>query len=234
MTTLLMPPHESNAYKPERLAGSVVSYPSRCQLWGEAGFHGNCDGRLFKSLVELYKPKSVADPMFGSGTTRDVIDGMNRHCNANIKFWGNDLRFGFNLQRDPLPGRFDLVWLHPPYWNIVRYSDKPADLSTCEDYQEFLKRLRGCLRRCHDALNPGGRLAVLFADVRRRGVYYPLVRDVLAMEGTIGQLRSVIIKMQHNCRSDSKTYNAIEDARISHEYCAVFKRAANESGRAWR
>jgi hypothetical protein len=52
---------------------SIVSYPERCTLWGDGRYRGNCDGRLFLNLVRRYNAKRVADPMVGSGTTRDVI-----------------------------------------------------------------------------------------------------------------------------------------------------------------
>ena len=57
--------------------------------------------------------------MMGSGTTRDVVEGLNRHKRAGIEFWGGDLREGFGLTRRELPGRFDFLWLHPPYWSII-------------------------------------------------------------------------------------------------------------------
>ena len=55
---------------------SIVSYPQRCNQWGSPGFRGNCDGQLFKNLVPRYGARRVADPMMGSGTTKDVIDGL--------------------------------------------------------------------------------------------------------------------------------------------------------------
>ena len=116
------------------------------------------------------------------------------------------------------------VWVHPPYWDIIRYSDDPADLSTVNDYGHFVERLRVCLARCCRALVPGGRLAVLVGDVRKRGRYTPIVRDVLNLEGQLGQLTSVIIKQQHACRSDAVAYSAMPDPRIQHEYCVVFRK----------
>jgi hypothetical protein len=59
-------------------------------------------------------------------------------------------------------------------------------------------------------------------DVRKKGRYTPIVRDVLAWEGELGELRSVIIKAQHACRSDSIRYTSMEDVPIQHEYCVVF------------
>lgn len=221
---------DSTLYRSGTPLGSIVSYPERCPAWGDARYRGNCDGRLFLQLVQHYQPKSVADPMLGSGTTRDVVAGLNRHAQSGIRYWGDDLRTGFNLLTTDLPGSFDFVWIHPPYWNIVRYSDHLSDLSTFDIYEEFRAALRVCLTRCYAALAPGGRLAVLVGDVRRGGRYTPIVRDVLNLECELGQLRSVIIKSQHRCRSDGVDYR-LKDPRILHEYCLVFQRP-DETGDA--
>ena len=203
---------------------SIVSYPERCSLWGDGRYRGNCDGRLFLNLVRRYNAKRVADPMLGSGTTRDVIAWLNRNHGTAIDFWGGDLKDGFNLLKQDLPGVFDFIWIHPPYWDIVRYSDHPDDLSTCRMYGLFIERLGECLRRCVAALIPGGRIAVLIGDVRREGVYVPIGREVMFLASELGQLRSVIIKAQHNCRSDYTRYGRMEDVLIKHEYCIIFKK----------
>jgi len=203
---------------------SVVSYPTRCSLWGDSRYRGNCDGRLFKNLVLRYHARKIADPMAGSGTTRDVIEGLNRYKKAGIEFWGGDLRQGFDLTRQELPGRFDFCWIHPPYWNIIRYDSGENDLSNVEDYEQFRQLLMLCLKRCYDALEPGGRLAVLIGDVRRQGRYTAVIKDVLNFP--YGEIRSVIIKVQHNCTSDRKQYGKLEDPPIKHEYCVVFRKTA--------
>jgi hypothetical protein len=189
---------------------SVVSYPNRCSLWGDSRYRGNCDGRLIKDLILRYGARKVADPMAGSGTSRDVVSGLNRHKRLGITYWGGDLRSGFDLIRQDLPGRFDFVWIHPPYWNIVQYQSGPNDLSDCESYERFRELLMVCLRRCYEALEVGGRLAVLIGDVRRGGSYTPIVRDVLNFR--YGEIRSVIIKVQHNCTSDRKSYGRMKTA----------------------
>lgn len=208
----------------DELTGSLVSYPDRCKFWGDGSYRGNCDGRLFKGLVLRYGAQRVADPMMGSGTTRDVVQWLNQRRKEPIGYWGGDLRAGFNLLRQDLPGKFDFVWVHPPYWNIIRYSDHADDLSTYEDYGAFRVALKLCLCRCIAALLPGGRLAVLVGDVRRQGKYIPMVRDLLNMEPEFGRLRSIIIKAQHQCRSDATAYGPMPDVPIRHEYCLVFQK----------
>jgi hypothetical protein len=163
--------------------------------------------------------------MFGSGTSRDVVAGLNRTGKHQITFWGSDLKEGFDLAIDKLPGTFDFVWLHPPYFNMIRYSDDPRDLSTFADYYDFRLALEQCLVNCCRSIAAGGRLAVLVGDLRKNGKYTPIVRDVMNLEGKLGQIRSVIIKTQHNCVSDSRQYSRLEAPRIAHEYCVVFKRS---------
>jgi len=201
---------------------SLVSSPRRCPLWGDARYRGNCDGTLFKELVHRYRPASVADPMVGSGTTRDVITGMAQYGQYRGRYWSADLRSGFDLVETPLPGRYEMVWIHPPYWDIIRYSDHPADLSGISDFRAFLGSLAACLRRCRESLVQGGMLAVLIGDVRRRGRYYCLAQHVMQLDGDIGDLSSVIIKAQHNCTSDRIRYAAMKHPPIKHEYCLLF------------
>ncbi len=200
---------------------SVVSYPTRAPF-GDHRYRGNCDGRLIKNLILRYRAAKVCDPMEGSGTSRDVVEGLNKYKKKGISYWGSDLRNGFDLTKQQLPGKFDFCWIHPPYWNIIRYSNNPNDLSNYEDYEEFRKFLMICLQRCYEALEPGGRLAVLIGDVRRKGQYTPIVKDIL--DFPYGQLRSIIIKVQHNCTSDRRAYGKLEDPPIKHEYCIVFKK----------
>lgn len=206
---------------------SSVSFPNRNNCWGDPRFRGNCDGSLFKELVLHYRPARVGDPMLGSGTTADVMDDLRSYGLTTASYWGSDLRRGFNLLTDDLPGEFDFIWLHPPYWDIIRYTPMdPSDLSTFDEYAEFLNALKTCLLNCRASLRDGGRIAVLVGDVRRRGRYYPLGTDVAAMSPLVGELRSVIIKAQHNCKSDAKSYGRMEDLPIKHETCFIFKRVA--------
>jgi hypothetical protein len=159
------------------------------------------------------------------------VEGLNKYKKSGISYWGGDLREGFDLTKQDLPGKFDFVWIHPPYWNIIRYSSHNTnDLSNCDNYATFRELLMVCLERCYEALELGGRLAVLIGDVRRADKYTPIVKDVLNLP--FGEIRSIIIKVQHNCTSDRKRYGKMEDVPIKHEYCVIFKKPAVETSRA--
>ncbi len=62
----------------------------------------------------------------------------------------------------------------------------------------------------------GGILAVLIGDKRKFGQYYALFRTLL-MNDKIGQLKAIIIKIQHNCRSDRMAYEQSESVPDSHQ-----------------
>jgi hypothetical protein len=212
-------------YEENKELCSVVSYPERGP-WGDSSYRGNCSGYLVKDLILRFGCKSVFDPAEGGGTVRDVVAGINQFHRKSIDYEGRDLRQGWDILTGPLPERqFDLVWYHPPYWDIVRYSDDPKDLSNCQSLEEFDLKLSRSVERLFQAVNPGGILAVLIGDKRKDGKYYPLFRSLL-FNPNIGELKAIIMKLQHNCRSDSKGYPAKNPflIPIKHEYCLVFRK----------
>ena len=69
---------------------------------------------------------------------------------------------------------FDLVISGPPYWNEVIYSQDNGQLSTIEDYSEFLKSISKVWQGCSRSLKEGGILAIWVHDFFRKD------RDLLA------------------------------------------------------
>ena len=202
-----------------------MSYPDRGP-WGDARYRGNCSGYLVKDLILRFNCKSVFDPAEGGGTVRDVVSGINQYLRRSIDYEGRDLKDGQDILTVPLPERqFDLVWYHPPYWDIVRYSDDPNDLCNCRTFEDFEHKLNQSAEKLFHAIKPGGIMAILIGDKRKEGRYYPLLRTLL-MNSKIGQLRAVILKLQHNCRSDTVAYHSWNPflIPIKHEYCLVFQK----------
>ena len=193
---------------------SVVSYPKR-GLYGSNKFRGNTSGLLIKDILLWLKPKKVLDPMAGSYTTRDVCEelGIENVC--------LDLKQGFNALEMDFLNEFDLVFLHPPYWNIIRYSKDPRDLSNAPTYKDFLNKLQTILFLSVRALKKNGYLVLLIGDFRKKGVYTCIARDIRDPENT--KLIQEIIKIQHNVKSNLKKYRA-NIARIMHEHILIWRK----------
>lgn len=206
--------------------GSVLSFPDRGP-WGDARFHGNCSGHVVRFLIEHYHPALLVDPMEGGGTSRAVAAQM------GVEYVGLDLRTGFDLTRDSFIGRLphgpaDLLFLHPPYWNIVPYSGvvwgaapHPRDLSHATTYESYLLLLQAAVENALSAVAQGGRLAILIGDVRRAGRYYSPHAEILGWR--LAPLDAILIKVQHHVRSDGKEYAGNGLIRILHEYLLVFR-----------
>lgn len=94
--------------------------------WGSAGYRGNCGGYLIKDLVQYFGARSVLDPMTGSGTCAAVCADLGVPCTSFDIRQGQDAADPASYAGiDPV----DFVWLHPPYWRMIRYSDDPGCLS---------------------------------------------------------------------------------------------------------
>jgi hypothetical protein len=195
---------------------------------GSAKWRGNHPPTLSKALFEFLRPKMVADPMCGSGTTGDVARQMDIPC------WQGDLHQGFDLLKDEIPVHADLVWVHPPYHDMVVYSGKvwgtqPAtnDLSRCPDYGSFIKGLNQAHYNAYQALRPGGHLAILVGDLKRKGKLYPIQRDMT----WYGEPVQTIIKLQHNVWSGNTSYSG-NFIQIMHEYL-ILSRKPKQVANAW-
>lgn len=212
------------------LTTTIFSSPDRDAgiTGGKSSWRGNHPPTLSKEVFEWLKPRMVADPMSGSGTTSDVSRQLGIPC------WAGDLHSGFNLLADEIPTPADLVWVHPPYHNMIVYSGQvwgrdahPDDLSRCPDYETFIKRLDDAHYNAYQAVRPGGYLAVLVGDLKRKGQLYPIQRDMR----WYGEPVQTIIKLQHNVMSSAKSYGG-NFVAIMHEYLIVTRKPRQQAN-AW-
>lgn len=199
---------------------SIISYPDRGK-WGNPYYRGNCSGYVIRDLILHFnkKPKLFIEVFSGGGTGKDVCEEL------GINSIHLDLNNGWNALCDDIPFGADLVFSHPPYWDIIRYefqrgSYHEDDLSNCMDYQEFIHKLDKVNAKIYQSLLNGGRHAILIGDVRKKGVYYSIIKDMT----WFGDLESHIIKVQHNCLSNNKTYANNNFIPIVHEHLLVFKK----------
>lgn len=211
---------------------SVLSFPDRGP-WGSSSYRGNCSGHVYKALFEQLRPQSFCDPMMGSGTSIEVAREM------GIEAYGFDLRLGFNALRDSIVAaigkQVSLTISHPPYGSMIAYSGSvwgstahPDDLSHCESDEDFHAKLQRVLLNQRDATLPGGYYGTIIGDLRQKGRYVSYQAEVIARMPT-SELAGVLIKAQHNCVSDRRTYARMALPRVMHEYVILFRRAESSS-----
>ncbi|WP_279017904.1 TRM11 family SAM-dependent methyltransferase, partial [Megasphaera elsdenii] len=120
----------------------------------------------------------------------------------------------------------DFICTHPPYANIIQYSqDIEQDLSRLE-VELFLEEMKKVVCECYRVLKKGKFCAILMGDIRKKGYVIPLsffVMDLFLRQGF--SLKEMIIKEQHNCKAtgfwktNSVKYNFL---LLAHEHLFVF------------
>lgn len=119
----------------------------------------------------------------------------------------------------------DLICTHPPYANIIKYSNNiNGDLSHCE-IDEFLEEMAKVAAESYRVLKPNKYCAILMGDTRRKKHMFPLgfkVMEVFLSTGFV--LKEIAIKEQHNCKASEFWYKKSIDYNfllIAHEYLFV-------------
>lgn len=210
---------------------SIVSYPER-GTGGNNRYRGNCSPKLIEDLIGFFRPAEICDYMCGSGTTQDAAHSMGiiSHC--------YDLHSGFDLINCEIPERPEFVFWHPPYWDMITYSDvmykasevrskygydpRQFDLSRIPKWEDFVRVMNYAMMKQFCALERGGRMAVLVGDIKKKGQLYSMLFELIKP----GTLENVIIKAQHNCFSNQTQYSG-HFIPILHEYLLIIKKDAS-------
>lgn len=206
---------------------SILSYPERGP-YGKSSWRGNTSGYVIKDLIGHFQPKLFVDVCEGSGTSRDVCKEL------NINYVGLDLHSGHDFTKmdvlSRLPRPADICFSHPPYHDMIKYSgavygNSPlnGDISRCSSVNEFLDMAQIMLNNQRQATTDGGIYTSLIGDMRKDGKFHSFQADFINMMPA-SELISVVIKMQHNCVSDNRTYTG-KFIPILHEYLLIWRKS---------
>lgn len=194
---------------------------SRRGPYGDPRYRGNCSGYLIRDLLQFFRSQRVLDSMRGSGTCGDVCREL------GIEFAEMDLRLGQDAADSAsyvgLP-LFDFVWMHPPYWRMIRYNDDPRCLSAAPTLDAFLDRMQLVLRLSKDVLSPGGKIAVLIGNFSDHGRYQPLSHLLVerAIREGLWPACTEIIRFQHGNTSSRRQYRSSFIPGL-HDTCLIFE-----------
>lgn len=230
---------------------TVWSFPKRGD-WAthDAKWRGNWSPYIPRNILLRYSQEGdmVLDQFAGGGTTLveakllnrnivgvDVNDVALERCKNKIAFEheGADgkvyLRKGDARNLDFIPDEeIDLICTHPPYANIIEYSENiEEDLSRLK-VETFLVEMKKVAAESYRVLKKDKFCVILMGDTRQKGHMIPMSFEVMKVFQDVGfKLKEHIIKEQHNCRAtgywktNSVKYNFL---LIAHEHLFVFRK----------
>lgn len=217
----------------------------------DAKWRGNWSPYIPRNIILRYSKEGdlVLDQFAGGGTTlveakllnRDIIgidvnDDALARCREKTAFEYVLSTSKVSIQKGDarrldgiLDESIDLICTHPPYADIIKYSNGlDADLSQLK-IVDFLEEMKKVAAESYRVLKKGKFCAVLMGDTRQNGHMIPMSFEVMRIFENAGfKLKELIIKEQHNCKAtgywktNSVKYNFL---LIAHEYLFVFKKA---------
>jgi len=168
----------------------------------KADYWGNFIPQIPNQFIRRYTKKNdwILDAFAGSGTTlieckrlsrngigielnSDVIKLARKNLakeknrnKAKIKLVGGDstkVNLKDELQKAGTKS-VQFVFLHPPYWDIIKFSKKKNDLSNAKSVEEFLEMFGRVIDNTCSVLENGRYFAVVIGDKYSDGEWIPL------------------------------------------------------------
>lgn len=238
---------------------SLWLFPKRGK-GGDSKYHGAFIPQVVEYLLHRYtKPGDwVLDPFAGSGTTIDVCKRLGRNVFATdivpdrediLQADARTILIGskYASQSDDLGGqmvpsidwdsggspfKFNLTILHPPYADIIQFSDHPEDLSNCPDLPTYLEEMWKVAVNIDQYVKVKGYVALVLGDIYKGGQIVPLAFLIMQQwrARLSYNLRAVYIKdIQGNVKDNMTNlwryrHLKIGTAFFKHEYIFVFRK----------
>lgn len=228
---------------------TVWAFPNRGK-WAthDAKYRGNWSPYIPRNVILRYSREGdiVLDQFVGGGTTAvearlthrnfigfdinpDAVILSKKKCEFDFETTcACTIRLGDARSLDLPEESVDLICTHPPYADIIKYSENiEGDLSHL-DIKQFLPEIHKVAEESFRVLKKDKYCVVLMGDTRKKGMVQPLAFETMAMFRLAGfKLKEIIIKEQHNCqatgywKTNSIKYNFL---LLAHEYLFVFKK----------
>jgi DNA modification methylase len=226
-----------------------------------AGYWGNFIPQIPNQLIRRYTREKewVLDPFLGSGTTlieckrlgrnglgvelSESIAGIAREKVEKEKSVSDSICKIINADSTKVDlaehltsmgiESVQMIILHPPYWDIIKFSEDNADLSNAENIEEFLKMLTDVVDNTSPLLDDERYMALVIGDKYAGGEWIPL--GFMAMQEILKRkfkLKSIIVKNFEETKGKMNTkelwrYRALLGGfyLFKHEYIFLFRKA---------
>lgn len=223
-------------------------------------YWGNYIPQIPNQLFKRYTKKGdwILDTFLGSGTSiieakrlgrnaigielqKNVIqiakENINREFNKyNVKYDiiqsdCTELNYIKELKKIGI-SKVQFVIMHPPYWDIIRFSEDENDLSNCKSLSEFLNRIGNLIDATTPILEKGRYLAFVIGDKYSAGEWIPLgFYCMQEIQKRNYKLKSIIVKNFDETKGKMNQkelwrYRALVGGFyiFKHEYIFLFKK----------
>ena len=225
-----------------------------------AGYWGNFIPQIPNQMLKRYTKKGewVLDPFVGCGTTliesqRLGRNGIGIELQESVAQKARELLGSepnkHNVVADVVTGdsteldyteilgrvgqkSVQMVIMHPPYFDIIKFSKNPRDLSNAPSIDSFLDKMNMVVEKAGKVLDKGRYLALVIGDKYSKGEWVPL--GFLTMQEVLKKgfmLRSIIVKNfeETTAKRNQKElwrYRAMVGGFyiFKHEYIFLFKK----------
>lgn len=224
-------------------------------------YHGNYIPQIATQLFERFTKKNdiVLDLFFGSGTSGIEALNMERRCigvelkqemvdYVSSKFSKKELVTDVNIicgdsttkeTKEKVEARLEImgkkqaqfVVLHPPYDDIIKFSDKKEDLSNCATTEEFYDLFEKVAKNAYDLLEKGRYAALIIGDEYKNSRVIPLGFECMKRMENVGFVtKAIVVKnITGNEKAKGKTANLWRYRALAggfnifeHEYIMTF------------
>ena len=226
-------------------------------------YHGNYIPQIATQLFTRYTKKNdiVLDLFFGSGTSGIEAKNMERRCigvelkqemvdYVSKKFTPKELVVDVNIiqgdsasieTKEKIKTRLEIMGeekaqflvLHPPYDDIIKFSDKKEDLSNCATTEDFYNLFQKVAKNGYDLLEQNRFAALIIGDKYANSRYVSLGFECQRKMEELGFVtKAVIVKnITGNEKAKGKTANLWRYRALSggfnifeHEYIMIFQK----------
>lgn len=226
-------------------------------------YHGNYIPQIAEQLYTRYTQEGdvILDMFLGSGTSAIEALNMKRRCvgvelNPNVvdmvsskfseKELCTDVRIingdsASNEIKEKIDDTLELMTkkqaqflvLHPPYDDIIKFSEDKEDLSNCESTEQFIESFGKVAQTGYDCLEKGRFAALIIGDKYANSELVPLGFQCMQKMNEAGFItKSIIVKnIEGNEKAKGKTANLWRYRALAggfyifkHEYVMLFQK----------
>ena len=229
-------------------------------------YHGNFIPQIPFQLLSRYTKKGdwVLDPFLGSGTTLIEAQRMNRNsigielqkdvaeaAEERIKteskegieaivINGNSKNYDIeHLLNEKGINNVQFVMFHPPYWDIIKFSEDKEDLSNSSSLEDFKNDFGEVIDNCTKVLENNRYCGIVIGDKYANSQIVPLGYICMNLFLERGFILKAIIVKNFGEREGQSNQHAIWRYRamsadyyvFNHEYIMIFKKVEKKKKR---